>query len=302
MNTIERLLVVIDAEEDYSAAADGLPIELRKALRFATDKANTKIKLLSVGYEKYLSHSFHSLGYDYMMLRKEYVERMSLVLQEMGDKLKAQGYQISTEVAWAHPRYEVIVEKADEFNADLVVQHCRAYAKIEHYSLTNDSWQLVRTCSRPLLLVKEQDWNDKPVLIAAVDPMHTHNKPLRLDNLILDAASTISTQLGGEFHIVHAYAEAARPFAAAGQIKDAHTEAFNELMADYDFDDKYVHLIDETPIYALQHYAETLHTDVIVMGAISRSRLSEALIGSTAERVIDYIKNDILILTPKAQG
>ena len=58
MKPIERILVVIDAEVDYSAAPDGLPIELRKALRFAMDQANTEIKLLSVGYEKYLSHSF----------------------------------------------------------------------------------------------------------------------------------------------------------------------------------------------------------------------------------------------------
>ena len=134
--------------------------------------------------------------------------------------------------------------------------------------------------------------------MAAVDPMHTDHKPLRLDNLILDAAATISSQLGGEFHIVHAYAEAARPFAAPGQIKEAHSEAFTELLSDYNFEEKYIHLVDETPIDALQHYVESLHTDVIVMGAISRSRLSEVLIGSTAERVIDYIKNDILILTP----
>ena len=301
MNTIERILVVIDAEEDYSDAPDGLPIELRKALRFASNKANTEFKLLSVGYEKYIGHSFHSLGYDYIMLRKEYVERMGLAVTEMADKLSAEGYQISTEVVWAHPRYEVIVEKADEFNADLVVRHCRAYAKIEHYSLTNDSWQLVRSCSRPLLLIKEQDWHEKPVLMAAVDPMHTHNKPLRLDNLILDAAATVSRQLGGEFHIVHAYAETARPFAAAGQIKAAHSAAFTELLAEYDIEDKYLHLIDETPIHALQHYAESLHTDIIVMGAISRSRLSDALIGSTAERVIDYMKNDMLILTPIAE-
>lgn len=47
------------------------------------DKANTEIKLLSVGYEKYLSHSYQSLGYDYMMLRKEYVDRMGAAVQEI---------------------------------------------------------------------------------------------------------------------------------------------------------------------------------------------------------------------------
>ncbi len=37
MKTIERIMVVIDANEDFSAAPDGLPIELRKALRLVKD-------------------------------------------------------------------------------------------------------------------------------------------------------------------------------------------------------------------------------------------------------------------------
>lgn len=76
MKAIERILVVIDAEEDCSSAPDGLPIELRKALRFAGSKSAAHFKLLSVGYEKYLSNSFSSIGYDYVTLRKEYMSRM----------------------------------------------------------------------------------------------------------------------------------------------------------------------------------------------------------------------------------
>jgi hypothetical protein len=67
------------------------------------DKANTEIKLLSVGYEKYLSHSYQSLGYDYMMLRKEYVDRMGAAVQEIVKNLEAEDYQVSSEVVWAHP-------------------------------------------------------------------------------------------------------------------------------------------------------------------------------------------------------
>jgi hypothetical protein len=36
MKKIERVMVVIDANEDFSAAAGGLPVELRKALRLVT--------------------------------------------------------------------------------------------------------------------------------------------------------------------------------------------------------------------------------------------------------------------------
>ena len=298
MKSIERIMVVIDANEDVSDAPDGLPVELRKALRFVKDKRATEIKLISVGYEKYLGSSFQTIGVDYPALRKEYCDRLSASMQVFVDKLSAQGYSISSAVHWAHPRYETIVKEAQEFNADLLVQHCRAYAKIEHHHLTNDSWQLVRRCPLPLLLVKDDEWGEPVVMMAAVDPMHSHKKPKDLDNQLIEAASAASEQLAGSFHIVHAYAESARPFVAAGTLKAEHATAFNDLVAEYNLDAANLHLIDETPIFALQHYSESLKSDIIVMGAVSRSRITEALIGSTAEQILDYVKTDLLILKP----
>ncbi len=299
MSSYQKIMVVIDANEDFSAAPDGLPIELRKALRFVQDKASTELKLISVGYEKYLHHSFHSIGYDYMVMRKEYLARLSETMQGLVDKLGGEGYNISQEVAWWYPRYERIVELATDFGADLLVQHCRAHAKIEHFHLTHDSWELVKHCQIPLLLVKDLDWGDKLTFAAAVDPLHSHNKPLQLDDLILDAASTAASQSGGDFHVLHAYAESARPFASAGEIKEEHENAFNELLGTRDIPEANRHLIDETPVYALDQYSDELGVDVIIMGVISRSRLSEALIGSTAEKVLDYVKKDILVIKPK---
>lgn len=298
MKKIERIMVVVDANEDFSAAPDGLPVELRKALRFIKDKQAAEIKLVSIGYEKYLGSSFQTIAVDYAALRKEYCDRLSASMQGMVDRLSEQGYTISSGVGWAFPRYQAIVKEAQDFNADLVIQHCRAYAKIEHHHLTNDSWQLVRNCPIPLLLVKDKEWADPVVLVAAVDPMHSHKKPKDLDNQIIEAATSTGEQLGGDFHVVHAYAESARPFAAAGTIKQEHTAAFNELLAGYNIDEANQHLIDETPIYALQHYSEEINSDIIVMGAVSRSRFAEALIGSTAEQVLDYVKTDLLILKP----
>ena len=299
MKKIEKILVVIDANEDYSDAPDGLPMELRKALRFVDDKDAGEIKLLSVGYQKYLHHHFHSIGYDYTSMRKEYMEKLKANMDVLVTKLSADGYKISCEVGWHHPRYEAIVDAAQEFGADLVVQHCRAYATIEHFHLTHDSWNLVKHCPLPLLLVKDKDWGELVTFSAAVDPMHAHGKPTGLDTLILDLASSAAKQVSGDLHVIHAYAESARPFASAGKIKEEHETAFNELLSNYDFAEDKVHFIDETPVFALHDYSEKLDSDVVVMGVISRSRLQEALIGSTAEQVLDYVKTDVFIIKPQ---
>ena len=99
-------------------------------------------------------------------------------------------------------------------------------------------------------------------------------------------------------HVVHAYAETARPFAVAGTVKSEHSKAFDDLLKDYSIDKDHQHLIDETPLYALKDYSEESNSDIVVMGAISRSRLSEALIGSTTDAALDYIKKDLLIIKP----
>ncbi len=298
MKSLNRIMVVIDANEDFSDAPDGLPIELRKALRLVSDKNSVEIKLISVGYERYLSSDFRSIGYDYIKLKQEYLDRLGETMKELVKDLVADGYNISCETGWGHPRYELIVNMAKEFDADLLVQHCRPKANIEHYHLTHDSWELVRHCPVPLFLVKDKDWGDKVILMAAVDPLHSHNKPLQLDDLIINSASTLANAAGGECHIVHAYAEAARPFAPAGQIKEEHETAFKELMAKHNIPESQQHLLDERPVDALKHYGEKIDSDMVVMGAISRSRIREALIGSTAEDVLDYIKTDILIVKP----
>ena len=300
MKTIERIMVVIDANEDFSGSPDGLPIELRKALRLVKDKASAQIKLISVGYERYLSNHFRSIGYDYTKLRSEYVARLGQTMEDLVADLKGDGYNIVCEVGWAHPRYELIVKLAQEFNADILIQHCRAYAKLEHHHLTHDSWQLVKHCPLPLLLVKDKDWKDPITMLAAVDPLHDHNKPVELDNLIIDAGKSVASHIGGDCHFVHAYAESARPFAPAGEVKKEHEDAFKKLMDENSVDEAHRHLIDESPVYALKEYGEEINSDMIVMGAISRSRLREALIGSTAEQVLDYVKTDILIIKPAA--
>lgn len=299
MKSLERVLVVIDPKEDCSQSPDGLPVELRKALRLSTDPAAIEFKLLSVAYDKFLQHPILGMGYEPEEMRQACINDLQHNLQAYIEALGAQGYRASGEVVWGHPRYEMVIEKAGEYDADLVIQHCRAYAKLEHGHLTNDSWQLVRYCTRPLLLVKDNPWPaNQLTLMAAVDPVHSHHKPLGLDYSILDATQVLAEKSAAQFHVVHAYAEAARPFAAAETIRKEHGEAFEALLSDYDIDESQKHFIDETPVYALDEYCQKLQTDIVVMGAVSRSRLQEALIGSTAEKVLDYIKVDVLIVKP----
>jgi universal stress protein E len=48
----------------------------------------------------------------------------------------------------------------------------------------------------------------------------------------------------------------------------------------------------------LSEEAERVRADIVVMGAVARSRLKRLFIGSTAERVLDHLPCDVLIVKP----
>lgn len=298
MNQLERILVVIDSDTDYADGEGTMPVELQKALRLITNKGATQLHLLCVGYQKHLQQESLSWDFDQTQRREEYCEQLRANVSHLSTALQNEGYKCSSDVVWAYPRYEAVIAKASAMNADLVVQHTRSYGKLELHHLSNDGWQMVRHCSIPLLLVKNDAWHASPRLIAAVDPMHSHHKPLALDNRILEAALALQERLSGELHVVHAYAEAARPFAPAGVLESEHRAALDELLADYSIAPERLHFMDETAIAALQAKVHEQQTDILVMGAISRSRLSEMLVGSTAEKVLDFLATDVLIIKP----
>jgi universal stress protein E len=59
-----------------------------------------------------------------------------------------------------------------------------------------------------------------------------------------------------------------------------------------------VRLEQGSAIEVLPRAVERLRADLLVMGAVSRSRMQELFVGSTAERVLDRIGCDVLVVKP----
>jgi universal stress protein E len=59
-----------------------------------------------------------------------------------------------------------------------------------------------------------------------------------------------------------------------------------------------VHLEQGAAAEVLPRMADQLNAALVVMGAVSRSRLQEVFLGSTAERVLDRIGCDVLVVKP----
>jgi universal stress protein E len=58
------------------------------------------------------------------------------------------------------------------------------------------------------------------------------------------------------------------------------------------------HLVESQAVEAIPRLARQLRAAIVVMGAVSRSGLRRAFIGNTAERVLDRLSCDVLVVRP----
>jgi universal stress protein E len=56
------------------------------------------------------------------------------------------------------------------------------------------------------------------------------------------------------------------------------------------------HLVASVPTEAIHTVARAIDSAIVVMGAISRSGLKRAFIGNTAERILDQLSCDVLVV------
>ena len=276
-------------------------------------RTGAELELLVCYYNEYLSGDrlFDSPSLE--KARNEVIGSHSKHLEEMAEPLRADGVVVTTSAVWDHPLYEGIVRHVVSSGADLVVKDTHHHSAVARALLTNTDWNLIRTCPAPLWLVKPVDLQDEPVFIAAIDPMNEHDKPAALDDEILNTSKFIAAKVGGRVHAFHsydpriavatatanAYIPVSLPFdEIEQQMHEDHQKRFHEITSFHGIDDDKSHLVAGLTHEELPMMAEELGAAAVIMGAVSRNRWKRLFIGATAERTLEYLPCDLLIIKP----
>ena len=150
-------------------------------------------------------------------------------------------------------------------------------------------------------------------IVAAVDPLHAHDEPAALDDAILDAARVVAGAVSAHLLLLHArapWSDAARLSAklrrdpATGEgdpqaLYRGKVEArVRELARRHYIRDDSVFVVEGLAEQVVPAFARERSADIVVMGAVSRSLLKRILIGYTAERLLDALDCDLLIVKP----
>jgi universal stress protein E len=231
-------------------------------------------------------------------------------LQRIEARLRSTGVKSACSVQWDYPVYEAIIREAVRAGADLIVAERHAGRHMAASLLQLTDWELLRLSPVPVLLVKRSGLYRRPLVLAAVDPDHSYAKPAQLDGEILRAGAVVARALRGTLHAVHAYMPLPLAVVAEGVLTDKEIERvqaqsaqvaaakLDRLVRRVAIPEARRHLIARHATDALEQVAAETRSALIVMGAISRSGLKRLLIGNTAEKVLDHLSCDLLIMKP----
>jgi len=305
MHKISKILSVIDPTAVDQPA-------LRRA-SWVAENIGAELELLVCYYNEYLSGDRLFDSPSLAKARDEVIGNQTRYLETLAEPLRQSGIVVKTTAIWDHPLYEGIVRHAVSCGAEIVVKDTHHHSAVTRALLTNTDWNLIRTCPLPLWLVKPCAVANRPVLVAAIDPMNQHDKPASLDDEILHLSKMLGKELAGEVHAFHsydpriavatatanAYIPVSLPFdEIEQQMHEDHQKRFREITSFHGLADDKAHLVAGLTHEELPAIADSLQADLVVMGAVARNRWKRLFIGATAERTLEHLPCDLLIVKP----
>jgi len=288
--------------------------ELRKAGILAR-AARAKVELFHAIDEPDPERSFPETAtfQEVETLRAAIVQKYERRLERVARDPALRGVTVRCTASWDYPPHDAIVRRALATHSDLVIAAARGHRLGARMVLRNTDWELIRHCPVPLLLVKSPRAYRRPLVLAAVDPFHRHARPAKLDAQLLQAGGELARLLHGSLQIFHAYMPliGAEPMAMAAaplvmmppEVEEAHGEQVTRIvgaLADKaGIARKRCHIRMGEVSDQLSAFARRSGTAIVVMGAVSRSAIARLFIGNAAERTLDRLTCDVLIVKPR---
>ena len=305
METYQNILVVIDPTTDE-----------QKALKRAIDLAST---IKSSGANQIKLCAFLSIfDFSYEMttilssderdvMRQSVIKDKELWLENLINKLNPD-IEINCQVVWHNRPFEAIIDRVIKQGYDLVIKGTHQHDKFKSVIFTPTDWHILRKCPCPVLLVKEHNWPSNGNILAALNVGSDEAEHHSLNVKITEEAKQLALLIQANVHLVSSFP--GTPVNIAIEIPEFNSTEYNETMLKHhqqamiahanQFDISVVntHVEEGLPETVIEQVAAKLDAELVILGTIGRTGISAALIGNTADHVIDQLNCDVLALKP----
>ncbi|MBL0711500.1 MAG: universal stress protein UspE [Colwellia sp.] len=305
METYQNILAVIDPTADEQKA-------LKRAIELAISikaKSSNDVKInafLTIFDFSYEMTTILSSG-ERDVMRQSVVKDKELWLESIVKKLKS-NVNIDCQVVWHNRPFEAIIEQVIKHSYDIVIKGTHQHDKLKSVVFTPTDWHILRKCPCPVLLVKEHAWPKNGNIIAALNVGSDEEEHHSLNIKITEEAKQLASLIQANVHLVNSFP--GTPVNIAIEIPEFNATEYNDIMLKHHqqamsthankFDISVIntHVEEGLPETVIAQVAEKVDAELVILGTVGRTGISAALIGNTAEHVIEQLDCDVLALKP----
>ena len=209
------------------------------------------------------------------------LERHKLWLDAMLLEAGGEDLTIDSQVDWSEDWREAICAAAAADDVVLVAKR----ASGRQNSLASSDRQLIRKLGRALLLVKNAPADEVKKILIAVDFNAEDESHKALNASIMSLGSRMrGTVNETELHVISAY-PSSDSFVHPPDVAKA-----------LDIDRSHAHVRRGSAADIIPDVAKELEADLVIVGSVGRAGLSGIAIGNTAEKILNGIAADVLVL------
>ncbi len=302
MKRFENILLVTYGSGDTRAA-------LKRAVRLAREN-KARLTLVDVVEKLPRDTTILPEGVSHDDLEEMVTRQQHELSERLVAPVRDDVVNVSSKVLVGKPSIEIIREVLRNKH-DLVIKSAPAEAEGKASLFRITDMQLMRACPCPVWLIKPSHSEKYARILAAVDPDPSDEEKNRLNELIMDLATSLAEIERSELHVVHTwilYSEAVLKLLIGNVNKLAldtrktHRRWLRALLEKYDLENlkPHVHLLEGKAKDLVPELARKKGVELIILGTVARSGMPEFLIGNTAENVLSQV--DCSVLTVKPEG
>lgn len=301
MSCVAKILVVLDPNTVEQKA-------LNRALHLAHISGAAVTLMLSI-YDFSYEMTTMLAASERDAMRSSLLNDRKVWIRDLLEGYNTEGIQLEIQVVWHNRPFEAIIETAVQGGHDIIVKATHPREGLASLFFTPTDWHLLRKAPCLVLLVKEHDWPQHGRVLAAIHTTGEQDHHHSLNSRITTTALQFANCLQAQVHLVNAFPGA--PITIAAEIPEFDSSNYREAIATnhqqalrdhaqpFAIDETQLHVAEGLPEQVIPALAEQLDAELVVLGTIGRSGFTAALLGNTAEHVIERINCDLLAVKPE---
>lgn len=209
-------------------------------------------------------------------------------------------------VTWHKKWYEGVISLATENNCDLIIKETKHYKKSVRNLFTPDHWNLLRCSPINVLMVKNHKWTCNGDIVTAISLDDGDSEHQCLSEKVAKEAASMSKLFGANLHFINTVSKAPihiavdksafDPDKVNARVMQKHKESLKILADNLNISDVNIIVEEGLPGHVVPKLCDTLNAECLILGSVGRKGVTAALLGNTAEYIIDKLDCDTLVV------